>query len=192
MPSITDELLGKMVSIDNVRKGGGIVGSTIRGGAKICIILAKGTNFTAKNLFKALKQAAFLTTDNIEFSTKNVSIKELHKGGSVKVVSDEMSAEVMHYFDEACKKLKIKYTAMKDVSDKNNPQYMVFFEGKNDQMIFQAIQNAMKKYVEEPAKQKTNKERESILAKLKFFRNRVTARNREQKEKMVNRSDKQR
>ena len=91
----------------------------------------------------------------------------------------------MQHFDKYSKKYKIKYSAMKDERNPDNPSYMVFFEGKNSDMILHMIQEAYKDYMEaEKSGKKESRQpeqpRESVKAKLAFFRDRVAARDREQ------------
>lgn len=84
---------------------------------------------------------------------------------------------------------------MKDTREQDKPSYMVFFEGKDTNLIMQALREAYKDYAEEQQRtkdaekdkpQKEEKEksesspkRESVKAKLAFFRDRVTARDQE-------------
>ncbi len=194
MSNITDDMMKQTIGIiaTGEKIGGKILKSSSKTTVKICIALAKGTTFTAKNLFKALKKSAYLSTKDIKYSSKNISIDELQKSGNIKVMDESTSAEVMHYFDKGCRKYHVKYSAMKDTTDKNNPQYLIFFEGKNDQIILNVMKEATKEYVESRKEKKNpEKNKESVLAKLKFFRNRVATRERE-REKNINRSDKQR
>lgn len=72
------------------------------------------------------------------------------------------------------------------------PSYMIFFEGKDDTLIINAITQAYLDYEkhqkvdvrqrlgkENDQKQDDPKQRESVKAKLAFFRDRVTARDAE-------------
>ena len=126
-------------------------------------------------------------------------------------------AEAMGCFDAQCKKHGIKYSAMKDTRGEGNPDYepsyMVFFEGRDTDTIMSVVREAYKDYVEkqekEEGKDKTEekkgrwgkrdktvdpKKRESVKAKLAFFRDRVADRDaeRDDVEKHHQRADIQR
>ena len=111
----------------------------------------------------------------------------------------------MKAFDKQCKKYGIKYSAMVDTRGEEKsdykPSYMVFFEGKDDKLILSALTEAYKDYEEQKAKdaeketpqneknkqrfrwkqdqERDPRQRESVKAKLAFFRDRVTARDKE-------------
>ena len=117
-------------------------------------------------------------------------------------MEDNILAEVMGSFDAQCKKHGIKYSAMKDTREEGKPDYkpsyMVFFEGRDSDTIVSVLQEAYKDYVEKQEKEegqdKTEEKkgrwrkkdktidpekRESVKAKLAFFRDRVAARDAE-------------
>lgn len=184
-----------------------VEGKTLKG---ICIILGNGTEFTTKNVMKAVKQIAFHKTGSIKYSGQNVDMEELKKSGSVTVANEHVTEEVMQFFDKYCKKFGVKYNAVLDERDPENPSYMLFFNGKNDKIILKALQEAYLDYEKsqvkreqgkEPQKEKGKKknkrqtqEKESVRAKLAFFRNRVADRDKEQEnvERHHNRSERQR
>lgn len=222
MPSITDELMGKIPggaqkTAEATYKAMKGVGAGIKGAESavkgICLLLLNGTEFTTESVMKAVYSVAFKKTGDIRFSKNNIDISKLRKSGHVYPVEENIMQEVMKYFDQQCKKYGIKYSAMKDTrgDDKPDykPSYMVFFEGKDTDLILQALREAYKDYAEEqqrdkdtvknePQKEQNNKgrddkkkdskekegterqqKRESVKAKLAFFRDRVTARNKE-------------
>lgn len=89
----------------------------------------------------------------------------------------------MRHFDKACKDAGVKYSAMKDEREAQNPQYYIFYEGKTADVILHVMQEAYKGYMAEQEQKAKNPDRsntrESIRAKLAFFRDRVAARDRE-------------
>ena len=173
------------------------IGKTNKGAIKgICLII-KASEFTTENVMKAVKYTALKTTKDIKYSSRNVSIEQLQKSGNVKMIEDTVTADVMKYFDDACKRYKVKYSAMKDIKDSDKPQYIVFYEGKSADVILQTMQDAYVNYIKAQEKVKNNpkekgnnkdNERESVLAKLAFFRNRVADRDREQESVEKNRT----
>lgn len=189
MPSLTDELMTKAAEkgpqaianmISAAEKGVKAGGKAIKG---ICLILGKGVSFTTENVMKAVNEKALKRTGDIKYSSRNVSIDELSKSGFVKRIDDAVTADVMRHFDKACKDAGVKYSAMKDEREPQNPQYYIFYEGKTADVILHAMQEAYKDYMTEQEQKakgldKSN-EKDSIKAKLAFFRDRVAARDRE-------------
>lgn len=213
MPSLSDELSSKIVrngskaaqvslkaagkTGKNAVKAGG---SAVKG---LCLVILDGGAFTAESVMKAAKNAAFKKTGDIRYSKNNIDIAKLQKSGHVYKIDDNITADVMKYFDAQCKKYKIKYSAMRDERNPDKPAYMVFFEGKSADLILQAMQESYKDYLDAQKKDMNKgrgngkerpRERESIKAKLAFFRNRAAAGDRERDgvEKKRHRSDIQR
>lgn len=204
--SITDEILGKApnqmakasdVTFKAAKEAREAVKDAAGAVKGICLILAKGADFTESSVMNAVKEVAFLKTKDIKYSKNNIDISKLRKSGRVYRVEDNILEEVMGCFDEQCKKHGIKYSAMKDTRGEGNPDYkpsyMVFFEGRDSNTILSVLQETWKDY-EEKQKQDKAKEkqggrrikrkekpekRESVKAKLAFFRDRVAARNQE-------------
>lgn len=204
MSSITDELMGKtpagaqktaevtLKTMKELKSGIKGAGSAIKG---ICLLLVNGTEFTAESVMKAVHSVAFRKTGDIKFSKNNINISKLKESGHVYPMEENIVQDTMKYFDQQCKKYGIKYSAMKDTREQDKPSYMVFFEGKDTNLIMQALREAYKDYAEEQQRtkdaekdkpQKEEKEksesspkRESVKAKLAFFRDRVTARDQE-------------
>lgn len=216
MSSITDELMGKtpeaakktvvttLKAMKGVRSGIKEAGSAVKG---ICILLMKGTDFTTDSVMRAVHDVAFRRTGDIKYSKNNIDISKLRKSGHVYPMEENILQETMKYFDQQCKKYGIKYSAMKDTRGEDKldykPSYMVFFEGRDTDLIMQALQEAYKDYAEEQQHDKSERkeeqkdqhdkrkdgklnenakkpeQRESVKAKLAFFRDRVT--DREQK-----------
>lgn len=220
MSSITDELIGKApggakktaeLTLRASKKISEKASDAVKG---ICLVLVTGTEFTADAVMKAVKKSAFKRTGDIKFSEKNIDIGELRKSGRVYQVEENILQDTMKYFDQQCKKHGVKYSAMKDTRDEGKPgykpSYMVFFEGKDTDLIMNVLREAYKDYAEEQkkAKEAQNNEkengrinekqyegkkhnkrrgtqserpqkRESVKAKLAFFRNRVAAREQE-------------
>lgn len=194
------------------RIGQNVGGKSIRG---ICLVLGKGTAFTTDNVMKAVRGLAYKTTKNLEFSNQNIDMAKLQKQGSVTKIDENITEDVMKYFNKHCKKFKIKYSAMKDESDPERPNYMVFYNGKSAEIILAAMQAAYKDYMEDKTKEKEGQEqektgkkkkqkknpkreksqekeenRESVMARLAFFRDRVSDRDeREVKEKQIKHED---
>lgn len=151
----------------------------------ICLVI-KGGSFTAETI---MRKTAELVTGDIKFSKRNLHIDKLKKSGKVTVVEDNVTADVMKYFDKHCKKFGVHYTAMKDKTDKNNPSYYVFFNNQDSAVIlkvmklaYQDYDKAAKKGLDKAKIQNKNiKPRDSVKAKLAFFRDRVAARDNEQR-----------
>lgn len=199
--SLTDELSNKMLNqaesaAQHVLRGTNpavhAAGTVIRGTEKaaatasksalkgICLII-KGGAFTTETI---MRKTAEVVTGDIKFSKRNLHIDKLKKSGKVTMVKDNVTADVMKYFDKHCKKFGVHYTAMKD---KNNPSYYVFFNNKDSAVIlkvmklaYQDYDKAAKKGLDKSKAHRDVKPRESVKAKLAFFRDRVAARDNEQ------------
>lgn len=209
--SLTDEAMASMVNkTSGAVKGAGRAAQPIAAtGAKglkagvkgICLILGKGVGFTEKSVMAAIKEVAFLSTGNIKFSSKNIEIGKFQKNPDVKAVSEAVTGDVMKHFDKYCKKYGVKYSA---VYDKKENNYTLFFEGKKSEIILKVMQDAFKDYATSHKKQDRGKmspekdgpvKKESVKAKLAFFRNRVKDRDAKEKdglEKDLHRSDRER
>lgn len=197
----------KRVASDTLYVGGKILEKSVKG---ICLILASGTEFTTDNVMSAVRQVAFNKTGNFEYSGQNVDMVELKKSGSVKAIDENITADVMQYFDKYCKMFDVKYNAVLNERDINNPTYMIFFNGKDDKIIERVLQESYADYLqaqknkgqekgqnEKMHKSKSrdrNSKKESVRAKLAFFRNRVADRDKEQGdvERRHHRSERQR
>lgn len=128
-------------------------------------------------------------TGDTSFSYVNVTMEELQKSGKVERIDEPFLKEVMQYFDKYCREDGVKYSALKMTQDteKNaEDKFIIFFEGKNDKVIEHIIKQAIADWqkaqqnTKENGKEKNTdakkgetKERQSVLAKLAFFRNRV-------------------
>lgn len=186
-------------------KGAGGVLGAVKG---ICLLLIK-SDFTESAVMKAVKNVAYKKIGDIKFSKQNIDVDKLRKSGRVYMVEDSVTAEVMKGFDQQCRLYGIKYSAMKDTRGEGEegykPTYMVFFEGEDDKLITRALQEAYADYAKQQKeakeggkeapqeeagkkqrfgrgrkKEQDNPEnRESVRAKLAFFRDRVTARDKE-------------
>lgn len=183
----------KQVGADALHVGGKVLGATIKG---ICLILEKGTEFTTDNVMNAVRQVAFDKTGSIEYSDHNIDMVNLKKLGSVSTIDENITADVMQYFDKYCKQFDVKYNAMLNERDPNNPSYMVFFNGKDDKIILKVLQEAYVDYAQAQKNRENGREqnkdvrknksrnrtskKESVRAKLAFFRNRVANRDKEQ------------
>lgn len=197
----------KRVASDALYVGGKALEKSVKG---ICLILASGTEFTTDNVMSAVRQVAFNKTGNFEYSGQNVDMVELKKSGSVKTIDENITADVMQYFDKYCKMFDVKYNAVLNERDPNNPTYMIFFNGKEDKIIEKVLKESYADYLqaqknkgqEKGKNEKTHKsksrnrnsEKESVRAKLAFFRNRVANRDKEQGdvERRHQRSERQR
>ena len=215
MPSITDDLMGRTPegakkaaetsakALKGVKSGMKEAGEAVKG---ICLLLINGSEFTADAVMNAVRKVAFRKTGDIKFSKNNIDISELKKSGHVYQVEENVLQEAMKYFDKYCKERGVKYSAMKDTRGEGKPDYkpsyMVFFEGKDADLILGVLKDAYKDYAEEQqtskdaeksdreSKEKKNnkrqkkdqkqpEKRESVKAKLAFFRDRVAARDKE-------------
>lgn len=147
----------------------------------ICLLILDGGAFTTENVMKAVKSVAFKKTGDVKYSKNNIDITALQKSGRVFKLDENITADVMKHFDAQCKKYGVKYAAMKDERNPDKPAYMVFFEGKNSEMILHVMQEAYKDYIEAQKEEKVpnrkhaqrdqqkNTGRESVKAKLAFF-----------------------
>lgn len=209
--SITDEIMGK--APDQISKASDAtlkMAKEAKDGLKdaagvvkgICLLLIKSAEFSEAKVMQAVKNVVYKKTGNIKYSKNNIDIEKLRKSGHVYKVEDNILAEVMGAFNEQCKKHGIKYSAMIDTRGEGKPDYepsyMIFFEGKDDALIINALAEAYKDYAEQQVKETNNvqkekkkkgryrdkiqeepEKRESVKAKLAFFRDRVTARDAE-------------
>ncbi|MCM1103272.1 MAG: PcfB family protein [Clostridium sp.] len=187
MPSLTDDLMGRLP--EQVKKGANTalkagqqavkgtesLANEIKG---LCVILLKGLDFTTENVVNAVKDVAFKASKDVKYSSHNISVDQLKKSGKVFKVDDMVSGDVMKHFDKHCRKMGIKYSAMKDCRDGDDkPAYILFFQGNNSDLILQAMQNGCKDFDREKSGAVHKQEqRESVKAKLAFFRDRVAAR----------------
>lgn len=205
--SLTDEMMSTLAQkTPGAKKATGKAAKDAGKAAKvmvkgICLILGKGVPFTTSHVMAAVKNVAFVSTGNIQFSNRNLDINEFQKNRDIKRVGDEVTAGVMKYFDRHCKRFGVKYSAVHNTKDNT---YTIFFEGKHSDVILKVMQEAFKDYSKEMEKQKNKRKdvtkepekRDSVKAKLAFFRNRVKARDAEQEkdalEKNHHRSDRER
>lgn len=222
MPSITDDLMGKTLeggkktaettlkTLKEAKSGIKEAEGVVKG---ICLLLLDGAGFTADAVMHAVRNAAFSKTGDIRFSNNNIDIGKLKKSGHVHQIEENVLQDAMKYFDQYCRKFKIKYSAMIDTRGEGKPDYapsyMVFFEGKDSELILSALQEAYKDYANDQQrikdmdrsgqhkdrqesqdssernqeKRESNREepekRESVKAKLAFFRDRVADRDQE-------------
>lgn len=217
--SVAATLKGAKITKNTIKEalkiGAVVGGKTIKG---ICLILDKGTEFTTHNVMKAVKDLAYNKTGNIEFSNQNIDMVQLQQSGKVSKIDENITADVMKHFDAQCKRFGVKYSAMKDERDPENPSYMIFYNGKSGEIILQVMKEAYKDYMESQKqaeqpeqeqkkknqkkkktfwgkqKQEEPQKRESVRAKLAFFRDRVADQeaDREALEKNVRHADRQR
>lgn len=184
MPSLSDDITSRAFdkapqTAKEFAKGADVsfraTGKAIKG---ICLVLGKGVGFTTKNVMNAVKEKALKETGDIKYSRRNINIKQLSQSGTVKRIDDAITSDVMRHFDAACKQHGVKYSAMKDTKDQQNPQYYVFYEGKSADLILHVMEQAYKEFISEQQKGKdVEKEKapEGIRAKMAFFRDRVAA-----------------
>mgnify|MGYP002715391572 CR=1 FL=1 len=193
MHSISDKLLEKVAqkvtqnAAPAMKEVTQAVENTARLGSKTAksgiAIIIKAVSLTTEIVMAATKAVLFQVEKDVKYSGQNLSISKLQKNGNVTAVDENLTKEAMKYFDQHCRKFKINYSAMKDMRDPNDPQYILFFNGKDDKLILKAIQEAYKSYANDMTVKKKqndqeqqsdkNKPRESIKAKLEFFRNRA-------------------
>ncbi len=185
MSSLTDDIMDKVPG--NVQKGSSMAlkagKEVVKGTEKLtdnvkglCVILLKGLDFTTDNVMNAVKDVAFKASKDVKYSSHNISVDQLKKSGKVFKVDDMVSGDVMKHFDKHCRKMGIKYSAMKDCRE-GQPSYILFFQGNDSDLIFQAMQNGYRDYNKQKASRLDKQEpRESVKAKLSFFRDRVAAR----------------
>lgn len=150
-------------------------------------LVFKASEFTSKTIMQAVGRMQ----NNPKYYKNNISITDLEKNSDIRKIDTNLTKEEMKCFDKSCSKFGIKYNAVVDKSNPKEPTYYVFFKGKDTAVIESAMKEAYQKFVKEQADPKI-----SVRAKLAFFHNRVTARDREQqnlgKEKHHSHSDIQR
>ncbi len=176
----------------NVTQGTGKI--AVKG---ICIILGKGIPFTTGNIMRGLNAVIYSKTGNIKFSNRNVNINELRQTKNVQMVNEDILSEQMKYFDKHCKEFGVKYSA---IYDKSKDSYTIFYEGKNTAEILKVIEKSLGDYLNDERDQKqpesqqkkqdkkrnrSPKERSSVMAKLAFFRHRVADRDAQEREQGV-------
>ena len=205
--NLTDEAMASLVNNTSsiTRDAGRIVQPVAEAGLKgakagikgICLILGKGIKFTEKNVMAAVKEVAFLSTKNIKYSSSNIEINKFQKNPDVKAVNEAVTADVMKHFDKHCKKCGVKYAA---VHNSKEDTYTIFFEGKKSEIILKVMQDAFKDYAMSHKQKTKGKEndspvkKESVKAKLAFFRNWVKDRDAKEQgslEKNLHRSDRE-
>ena len=177
MSGITDEMSREVISKITaaspkaVKKTAEGVKKTANTAVKGVCLVIKGGKFTTESVMKAI-------TGDIKYSHRNMKISRLMQSDTVKKIDDVLTAEVMRYFDRHCKKYGVKYSAMKDSKDPENPVYMVFYEGKRTAVVEEVFRKASAEYLKDQKKKKKKQaekkpERESVRAKLAFFRYRA-------------------
>ncbi len=202
--SLTDEISGQLVNqaelgISQLMKAGTEVGknvlegsttaakTTVSGSVSGIALVFRSASFTAK----VIMQVVGRMLKNPKYYKNNISISELEKNSDIRQVDTNLTKNEMRFFDKSCKKFGIKYNAVVDKSDPKEPTYYVFFRGKDTAVIEKAMKEAYETFIIEQAKPRL-----SVKAKLAFFRDRVAARDQEQKdlgkEKHHNRSEQQR
>ena len=191
MANLSDEITSKAINDgtkaakESLKAAQKVAKETLKAGEAavkgICLLILDGGAFTTENVMKAVKSVAFKKTGDVKYSKNNIDIAALQKSGRVFKLDENVTADVMKHFDAQCKKYGVKYAAMKDERDPDKPAYMVFFEGKNSEMILHVMQEAYKDYMKELEAQKNPKSkhakrdkhkdsgRESVKAKLAFF-----------------------
>lgn len=189
MANLTDEITSKVINDGtkaaqaSLKAAQKVTKETLKAGEAavkgICLLILDGGAFTTENVMKAVKSVAFKKTGDVKYSKNNIDITALQKSGRVSKLDENVAADVMKHFDAQCKKYGVKYAAMKDERNPDKPAYMIFFEGKNSEMILHVMQEACKEYIEAqkgkkaPKHAKRDKQkdtgRESVKAKLAFF-----------------------
>lgn len=161
--------------------------NTVSGAISGIVLVIKAPVLSAKGIMAFVGRMG----QNPKYSKQNVTIEELEKNSDIRKIEEGITRDVMKYFNKSCQKYGVTYSAVVDKSNPKDPSYYIFFKGKETPVIEQALKEAYKEYVKEQAKPHI-----SVRAKLAFFRNRVTARDKEQqdlgKEKHNNRADRQR
>lgn len=211
MSSITDNVSDKTVQdakeVAKLLKDAKKPADMMKG---IMLMLSEGVEFTTENVMKAVNQVAYEKTGDIKYSNQNISLRELKEKGTVKKIDANVAADVMKYFDAACKKYEVHYTAMKDTANPDKPSYKIFFEARDTTLIAEAMKDACRDYMRDYAKQQSTQkeagreeqqyqkeagregqqyqkeegrgeqqEKESVKAKLSFFRDRTADREQE-------------
>lgn len=155
------------------------------GGAGVAIVL-KIKSFTLDNVTKGIEDLMFKKTLGDAFMPQMVSMKELKEKGKLESVDEGITKEVMHYFDKYCQDYKIHYSAAINHME-DPPKYVLFMNSDDTNMIMSALKRGVQDYEADrkkgitwESKQKNLSEaindeakRESVEAKLSFFRDRI-------------------
>lgn len=192
MSTITDQIADKIETAmpDLISKSGKTFSSGVRVSGKVAatagkasvkgiVLILSGVELTRENVMNAVKKIALTATKDLKFSKRNLDISELKKKGSVKKIEESVVQDVMYFFDKNCKEFDIQYNIMRDTKADN--KYYIFFNGRDESLIHTAIEKSYKDFIMDKGKkaerQEKNKDaKESVLAKLAFFRNCVTTR----------------
>lgn len=168
----------------------------VKGAYKGLCLVIKASKFNIRTLMAAVNHCLYKKTGNIAYSNRNISIRALKKSGKVSIVPEEVTQENMKFFDKYCKKYKIKYSAMFDKRNPGSPQYMVFFQADNADLVMKALQEGYKdfnKAASRPGKMQgreaKSEERDSVIGKLYSFRSRLKHNITNSKEKVKNYDD---
>lgn len=144
----------------------------------ICLIV-KASKFGTEPLMEAVKHCLYKKTGEINHLGRNISLKTLKKSGKVSLMPEGVTRATLEYFDKYCKQYGIKYSAMFDQRKPESPQYMVFFQSDNADLVMQALQEGYKDFSKAAAKSKMqgkearSEEKESVIGKLCSFRRRL-------------------
>ncbi len=189
--------IGEQIAQDQMDKAKKAAGRLVRpagkGAVKGLCLVVKASQLTTKTLMNAIKHCLYEKTGNIKYSNRNIHMGALKKSGKVSIMPEEVTQDVMKYFDKYCKKYGIKYSAMYDQRNPESSQYMVFFQSDNADLIMKALQEGFKDFSKAAireskmqGKEAKSEERESVIGKLYSFRSRIEHSINNSKEKVVN------
>lgn len=194
--SATDDISAQLINKveDGIKAGARKIPGAAKGTVNGIVLVFKAPAFTCNAVMKATGKIVTgfgRIAKNPKYFKNNISIEELGRNSDIRKIDETLTKDVMKYFDQGCKRYGIKYSAVVDESDPKDPTYYVFYKGNEVPVIEQLLKESYQAFVKEQAKPKV-----SIRAKLAFFRDRVTARDKEQqdlgKEKHHNHADRQR
>lgn len=145
----------------------------------VCLIIKAG-EFSTSTLMAAVKHCLYEKTGNIAYSNRNISVNALKKSGKISVVSEGITQENMRYFDKYCKEYGIKYSAMLDRRSPESPQYLVFFQSDNADIVMKALQEGYKDFSKAASRlgkmqgrEAKSEDKDSVIGKLYSFRSRL-------------------
>lgn len=148
------------------------------GGSGVVLVL-KIKNLTVHNVTKAIRDLMFRKSLGEAFMPQMVSLDELRNRGKMEIIDEGATLEMMHYFDKYCKEYDIHYSAAIDHMQEP-PRYILFMNSDDTNLIMSALKRGVHDYEEDrkrgivwESKQKKGILRESVEAKLSFFRNRL-------------------
>jgi len=97
--------------------------------------------------------------DRIPKNQAKIDIDTIRKQGNMKRIDEDMSKELMAYFDKYCKVANVKYAIMETKDKDKDSRYSIFFNAPEASSIDWALKQGIKDYENEKIDKKREKER---------------------------------